>query len=75
MLRMPELSKSRGLVVLIAVALATATPVFAAQAQARPSSVTAEDCNASRGGKVKYEDGRRVCRSNDSRVDGLPIRG
>ncbi|MFI1917853.1 hypothetical protein [Nocardia sp. NPDC020380] len=56
-------------------AVITAIPALAAPAGARPSTITTQDCNASRGGKVKYEDGRRVCRSNDSRIDGLPIRG
>lgn len=69
------MTKLRLLPILIAAALITVTPALTAPADARPSTVTTQDCNASRGGKVKYEDGRRICRSNDSRIDGLPIRG
>ncbi|MFE3188043.1 hypothetical protein ACFXHA_03485 [Nocardia sp. NPDC059240] len=67
--------KSRLIAGSIAVALSMTAPAFAAQAHARPATVSAEDCTSSRGGKIKYDGGRRVCQSNDSRVDGLPIRG
>ncbi|MFJ4657172.1 hypothetical protein ACIP5Y_38400 [Nocardia sp. NPDC088792] len=69
------MTKFRVLPILVAAALITVIPALAAPAGARPSTVTAQDCNASRGGKVKYEDSRRICRSNDPRLDGLPIRG